>query len=122
MSRITTHTFLTLDGVMQGPGGPDEDRRDGFELGGWAPPYQDDVMGSASARGMAETEALLFGRRTYEDFYGFWPNQTEPNPFTDMLNNVQKFVVSTTLEEPLPWSNSTLLTGDAAESVIRLRE
>lgn len=122
MSRITTHTFLTLDGVMQGPGRPDEDRRGGFEHGGWAPPYQDEVMGTASAEGMAETEALLFGRRTYEDFYGYWPNQTEPNPFTAMLNNVQKYVVSTTLEEPLPWSNSTLLNGDAAESVARLRD
>lgn len=122
MSKISAFTYLTLDGVMQGPGRPDEDRRDGFEYGGWAPPYQDEVMGTASAEGMAETEALLFGRRTYEDFYGFWPNQTEPNPFTDVLNTMRKYVVSNSLEEPLPWSNSTLLKGDAAESVASLRE
>jgi dihydrofolate reductase len=70
---------------------------------------------------MANTGALLLGRRTYEDFYAFWPNQTN-NPYTEMLNNIQKYVASTTLEEPLSWSNSTLLKGDAAEAVARLKQ
>lgn len=122
MARITTHTFLTLDGVMQSPGRPDEDTRGGFDRGGWAPPYNDEVMGNASAEGMAETGALLFGRRTYEDFYGFWPKQTEPNPFTDVLNRTTKYVASTTLEEPLPWENSVLLKCDVVEAVRELRE
>ena len=66
--------------------------------------------------------ALLFGRRTYEDFFAVWPNRPKPNPFTDVLNNIQKYVASTTLKEPLPWSNSTLLRGDAATAVARLRD
>ena len=70
---------------------------------------------------MGNSGALLLGRRTYEDFYAFWPNQTN-NPYTEMLNNMQKYVASTTLSEPLSWSNSTLLSGDAAEAVARLKE
>src|SRR5437773_9171567 len=79
-------------------------------------------MGSQAAEGNAKVGALLFGRRTYEDFASFWPNQTEDNPFTAVLNNTQKYVASTTLKEPLSWSNSTLLKGDAAEAVARLKE
>src|SRR5437773_12407684 len=79
-------------------------------------------MGSQAAEGNAKVGALLFGRRTYEDFASFWPNQTEDNPFTAVLNNFQKYVASTTLKEPLTWSNSTLLKGDAAEAVARLKE
>jgi dihydrofolate reductase len=122
MSRVVVNTNLTLDGVMQGPGRPDEDRRGGFEHGGWSAPYFDSVAGSMAAEGMAKTGGLLFGRRTYEDFASFWPNQTDDNPFTEALNNFQKYVASTTLEEPLPWINSTLLKGDAAEAVAKLRE
>jgi dihydrofolate reductase len=121
MSKVVANTHLTLDGVMQAPGCPDEDLRGGFEHGGWSPPYGDAVMGSAMGERMAQGGALLLGRRTYEDFAGFWPNQTD-NPFTEVLNNRQKYVASTTLEEPLPWSNSTLLEGDAAEAVARLKE
>jgi len=113
---------LTLDGVMQAPGRPDEDLRGGIEHGGWAQPYFDSVMGSVAAGRIAKAGALLFGQRTYEDFAAFWPNQTEDNPFTAVLNNFQKYVASTTLEEPLSWSNSTLLKGDAAEAVARLKE
>jgi dihydrofolate reductase len=120
MSRIVAFESVTLDGVMQAPGRPDEDTRDGFQHGGWAAPYADPVMGEAAARGMAQTGGILLGRRTYQDFYSFWPKQTD-NPFTDALNKTQKYVASTTLEEPLPWSNSTLLRGDAAEAVARLR-
>jgi len=122
MSRVVVTNSLTLDGVMQAPGRPDEDRRGGFAHGGWALPYADSALGDAMAEGMAKTGALLFGRRTYEDFASVWPNRPEPNPFTAVLNNTQKYVASTTLEEPLPWSNSTLLKGDAAEAVARLKE
>lgn len=121
MSKITVVNNLSLDGVMQAPGRPDEDRRGDFEHGGWAMPYNDEVKGRAMGEGMASGGALLFGRRTYEDFYGVWPNQTD-NPFTEVLNNAQKYVASTTLKEPLPWSNSTLLDRDAGEAVARLKE
>jgi dihydrofolate reductase len=116
---MTNH--LTLDGVMQAPGRPDEDPRGGFEHGGWAVPDNDAVLGKAMGEGMAQGGALLLGRRTYEDFYRFWPHQND-NPFTEVLNNTQKYVASTTLQEPLPWSNSILLKGDAAEAVAKLKE
>lgn len=122
VSKVVVTNSLTLDGVMQAPGRPDEGRRGGFEHGGWAQPYIDAVMGEEMGKGMAQAPALLFGRRTYEDFASFWPNQPEPNPFTAVLNNAHKFVASTTLEEPLPWMNSTLLKGDAAEAVAKLKE
>ena len=121
MSRIVVFLSITLDGVIQAPGRPDEDTRGGFAHGGWAAPYADPVMGELAAEGMANTGGLLFGRRTYEDFYGFWPNQPEPNPFTAHLNATQKYVASNTLQEPLPWQNSTLLSGDATEAVAELR-
>jgi dihydrofolate reductase len=121
MSKIVAFTSLTLDGVMQAPGRPDEDRRGGFEHGGWAIPYADSVLGTISGESMASTGALLFGRRTYEDFYAVWPNRTDDNPFTAVLNNSPKYVASTTLKDPLPWINSTLLKGDAAEAVARLK-
>jgi dihydrofolate reductase len=122
MRRVVVNNSLTLDGVMQAPGRPDEDLRGGFEHGGWAQPYFDPVMASVAAEGIARGGDLLLGRRTYEDFAAFWPNQTEDNPFTAVLNNFQKYVSSTTLEEPLSWSNSTLLKGDAGEAVARLKE
>jgi len=118
MSKVVVFTNMTLDGVMQAPGRPDEDRRGGFEYGGWATPY---ATMEAAEESMANTGALLLGRRTYEDFYNFWPNRTD-NPFTAVLNNTQKYVASTTLEEPLSWINSTLLKGDAAEAVAKLRQ
>jgi dihydrofolate reductase len=122
MSKVVVNNNVTLDGVMQAPGRPDEDLRGGFEHGGWAQPYFDSVMASVAAERIAKGGALLFGRRTYEDFAAFWPNQTDDNPFTTVLNDFQKYVASTTLEEPLIWSNSTLLKGDAAEAVARLKE
>ncbi len=120
MRKVVVFTSLTLDGVMQAPGRPDEDPRDGFEHGGWAAPYNDPVMGAVAAEGMANAGPLLLGRRTYEDFFSFWPHQTD-NPFTEVLDNALKYVASTTLEEPLPWRNSTLLEGDAAEAVAGLK-
>jgi dihydrofolate reductase len=120
MSKIVVFELVSLDGVMQAPGRPGEDGRGGFEHGGWAAPYADPVMGKAAGESMATTGALLFGRRTYEDFYTVWPKRTD-NPFTEVLNNTQKYVASTTLMEPLPWINSTLLKGDAALAVAKLR-
>ena len=120
MSRVVVTNSLTLDGVMQAPGRPDEDVRGGFDRGGWALPYNDPVMGRVMGEGMARTGALLLGRRTYSDFASVWP-QRKDNPFSEMLDNVQKYVASRTLTEPLPWQNSTLLDGDAADAVAELR-
>ena len=120
MSRVIVFEHLTLDGVMQAPGRPDEDRRGGFEHGGWAMLY-DPVIGSVAEGSMRMTDGLLLGRRTYEDFYSYWPSQTD-NPFTEVLGNTTKYVASGTLREPLSWAKSTLLQGDAADSVIMLKE
>jgi dihydrofolate reductase len=121
MRKITVVNHVTLDGVMQAPAHADEDVRGGFEHGGWAVPYGDEVMGRFMAERMSVDGALLFGRRTYEDLGGYWPKQTD-NPIADVLNKRQKFVASTTLREPLPWVNSTLLRGDAAQAVAELKE
>jgi dihydrofolate reductase len=122
MGKIVANISVTLDGVMQAPARPDEDTRGAFTHGGWALPYNDAVMGQEMAKGMARSQggSLLLGRRTYEDLYSVWPNRTD-NPFTDVLNNTQKYVASTTLREPLPWQNSALLQGDAADAVARLK-
>src|SRR5258708_35828339 len=117
MSKIVVFMNLTLDGVMQAPGRPDEDRRDGFEHGGWAAPY---ATMEAAEESMAYAGALLLGRRTYEDFYAVWPNRTD-NPFTAVLNNTPKHVASTTLSAPRSWTNSTLLEGDVADAMARLK-
>jgi dihydrofolate reductase len=121
MAKVTVFNSVTLDGVMQAPGRPDEDPRGGFAHGGWAVPYMDEVMGRVAARGMERPGSLLLGRRTYEDFYSFWPHQTD-NPFTEVLDSTRKYVASTTLREPLPWRNSELLAGDAGDAVAALKE
>ena len=120
MRQLVVFNSLTLDGVMQAPGGPDEDRRGGFADGGWSRPYQDEVMGSIAAEGMSRGGPLLFGRWTYESFYSYWPHQTD-NPFTEVLNRARKYVVSRTLSDPLPWENSTLLRGEGEETVRDLK-
>jgi dihydrofolate reductase len=122
MSKLVVNANLTLDGVMQAPSDHDEDRRGGFELGGWAPPYFDQVMADVAAEGIAKGGALLFGRRTYEQFASFWSTQPDDNPFAAVLNERQKYVASRTLEEPLSWKHSTLLEGDAMDAVARLKE
>jgi dihydrofolate reductase len=121
MSDIVVFNSVTLDGVMQAPGRPDEDRRGGVKHGGWAVPYADPVQGQVAAESMSTTGALLLGRRTYEDFYSVWPKRAD-NPFTEVLNNATKYVASRTLREPLPWQNSVLLSGDAADEVAKLRQ
>ena len=119
MSDVVVFMSLTLDGVMQAPGRPDEDRRGGFEHGGWATPYADEATGRMAADGMANTGALILGRRTYEDILPFW--NTAGGPFKDMLNDTTKYIASRTLHEPLVWPNSTLLAGDAVDGVASLR-
>jgi len=119
--KIVVTSSVTLDGVAQAPGRPDEDLRGGFRHGGWALPYNDQVMGQAMGRRMAEEGSLLLGRRTYEGLFAFWPEQTDGNPFTEVLNQTRKYVASRTLTQPLPWVNSTLLQGDAVEAVAALR-
>jgi len=119
--RVVVFMSVTLDGVIQAPARPDEDIRGGFEHGGWAVPYADEVMGKAAGEGMARPGSLLLGRRTYEDFFTVWPNRTD-NPYTEVLNKRTKYVASRTLQEPLPWKNSTLLKGDAAAAVARLKK
>jgi dihydrofolate reductase len=121
MSRFVVFNSLTLDGVMQAPGRPDEDRRGGFAHGGWATPYVDEVMGEVMAASMSDGGPLLLGRRTYEDFYSYWPNQ-EGNPISKVLDDTPKYVASRTLAEPLPWQNSTLLAGEAVDAVASLKE
>src|SRR4029453_12956275 len=126
MSNVVVFENLTLDGVMQAPGRPDEDTRGGFAHGGWADvqvrtPDADPVLASVAAASMANTGALLLGQRTYQDFYGYWPKQTD-NPFTQVLDSTQKYVASTTLTEPLPWANSPLLKSDAAPAVAGLKQ
>ena len=106
MGKVIAFESVSLDGVMQAPGRPDEDTRGGFTHGGWATPYADPAMW----KGMGGPGALLFGRRTYEDFAAFWPKQQD-NPFTPVLNESQKYVASRSLEDPLPWQNSTALRG-----------
>ena len=124
MSTVRVVCNLTLDGVMQAPGRPDEDRRGGFTRGGWAVPYSSDAMGRVF-EGMGQqagrSGAMLLGRRTFEDFAGFWPNQPD-NPFTEALNRMQKYVASATLADPLPWVNSTVLAGDTAKAVAALKD
>jgi dihydrofolate reductase len=120
MRKVVVFTSVALDGVMQAPGRPDEDTRGGFAHGGWAVPYGDEVMARVAAEGMAEAGPLLLGRRTYKEFYGFWPRQAA-NPFTETLVRAEKLVASTTLRGPLPWRNSQLLEGDAAEAVAALK-
>ena len=105
MGKITLVSNLSIDGVIQSPGRPDEDTRGGFTKGGWANQYQDSVMAKKMGEMMARGKgSLLLGRRTYEDFFSFWPGQTD-NPYTEQLNKTQKYVASTTLKEPLPWQN-----------------
>jgi dihydrofolate reductase len=121
MGKVVAIEHLTLDGVMQAPARPDEDRRDGFEYGGWATagnePRTQEILGAR----MGPSWSLLVGRVTYEDFLNVWPKMPRPNPIADSLDRAEKFVVSTTLREPLPWQNSTLLRGNGVAVVATLK-
>lgn len=122
--RLTLHTFLTLDGVLQAPGGPDEDTDSGFEHGGWSAPYDDEDFGNAMEGWFQQAEAFLLGRRTYEIFASFWPHATGTEMdglIARKLNTLPKYVASTTLPS-VDWENSQLLSGDVADAVRKLKE
>jgi dihydrofolate reductase len=122
MRKVSVTEFLSLDGVMQGPGAPDEDRSGGFAHGGWHLPYVDDDFMKAATEGMAETGGFLFGRKTYEIMAAHWPSQPDSDPFAAVLNGLPKYVASGTLSEPLEWKGSSLLQGDVPAAVSELKE
>jgi dihydrofolate reductase len=119
--RIVVIEFISLDGVVQAPGGPDEDTDGGFAHGGWSHPFFDpDVVGGAFNDTLTNAEALLFGRRTWQSMAAAWPERAG-DPFADRMNAISKYVVSTTLEaEDLTWDNTTRIPGE--EAVARVRE
>ena len=121
MGSITATLWITLDGVVQGLGRPDEDTRGGFTHGGWGPRYADEVMGREMAEAMAKPGDMLFGRRTWQDFITAWARLTDGNPVTTAMNSTTKYVVSRTLEDADAWQNSILLRGDAASTVAQLK-
>jgi dihydrofolate reductase len=118
VTKLVTTTFVTLDGVMQAPGGPDEDRSSGFTHGGWSVGYWDQMMGDAMGQFMGHPFDLLLGRKTYEIFAAHWPHSTDPG--ADALNAARKHVASRTLKT-VDWKNSTLIKGDVAKYVADLK-
>jgi dihydrofolate reductase len=118
--RVLVVNHVSLDGVLQGPGRPDEDTRDGFRHGGWAQAGSDPAMGAAMSARMGQGFSWLFGRRSYEEMLGHW--NAAGGPFKEGLNRAQKYVASSNPDADLPWPNSTLLTGDVPAAVAALRE
>jgi len=121
MRKLVVGTFLTVDGVMQAPGGPDEDREGRFEHGGWSVNYWDDMMGQLITELTLQAGALVLGRKTYEIFAAHWPHVTGDDPVAAKLNSVPKYVASRTLDK-VSWNNSTLIKGDVARAVAELKE
>ena len=122
MRRLIVSEFLSLDGVMQAPGGQDEDRTGSFEHGGWQQQYSDEVFGRFVTQEFERTGGLLLGRVTYDIFAGYWPSAPADNPLAGTMNALPKYVVSTTLREPLSWTNSTLIADDVRVRVARLKK
>jgi dihydrofolate reductase len=120
MRKLVVVEFLSVDGVMQGPGGPEEDVEGGFRHGGWAMPYNDEVFLERAVAGMAETDAQLFGRKTYEIMASYWPNAPADDPFGKHLNAIDKYVASRTLTEAT-WQNTTILD-DVPTRIADLKE
>jgi dihydrofolate reductase len=120
MRKLAVVEFVTLDGVMQSFGSPDEDREGGFEYGGWGTPYADETFGQKAAEGMPNTTAYLFGRKTYEKMAAHWPHEPDDNPIAAHLNATPKYVVTRTLTS-LDWAGSEVLAGDPVESVTELK-
>jgi dihydrofolate reductase len=121
MRMLRVIEFLSLDGVMQAPGSPDEDTEGGFRHGGWQRPYFDDVLGASAVEGMSATDTYLFGRKTYEGMAAYWPTVSDDDPFARSLNGTPKYVASRTLEG-VEWQNSTLIRGDVVQAVGALKE
>lgn len=121
MRKLVVVEFLSLDGVMQAPGDLDEDREGGFEHGGWQRPYFDEVLATEATKSMVQTDAYLFGRKTYQKMAAFWPNQPSDDPFAPHLNSTPKYVASRTLES-VGWQGSTLLDGPVEKAVAELKE
>ena len=120
--RLTLHTFLTLDGVLQAPGGPDEDPDGNFDHGGWSFPYGDEDFGTAMVGWFAHADAFLLGRRTYDIFSGHWPHVAEADdPIANKLNTLPKYVASTTVDT-VDWQNSSVLGGDVVADVVKLKD
>jgi len=120
--RLTLTEFVTLDGVYQGPGGPTEDTSDGFQHGGWLVPFFDDELGQFMVGVFDEVDGFVLGRRTYEIFAGSWPKVTDPaDPIASRLNNLPKYVASRSLAQA-EWTNSTVLAGDVAAEIAKLKE
>jgi dihydrofolate reductase len=121
--KLTTTMFVSVDGVAQGPGGPDEDRSGGFERGGWLVPHFDEETGQFMDQVFRRVDAFLLGRKTYEIFAGSWGKMDDPgdNPVAVNLNTLPKYVPSTTLKDP-EWTNTTVLSDDVASAVRELKE
>src|SRR5688572_14725761 len=120
--QLTVTTFVSVDGVMQGPGGPSEDRSDGFDRGGWLVPHFDEETGRFMNEVFDKVDAFLLGRRTYEIFAASWPKATDPDdPIASNLNTLPKYVVSKTLDSA-DWQNSTIVKGDIPAEVAKLKK
>lgn len=120
MGKVIVMNWVSLDGVMQSPGRPDEDTREGFVRGGWGVPYSHEAAVAKMGERMSEAHAFLFGRRTYEELLATW--NTRGGPFKDALNGIDKYVASSDPATRLEWPNSTLLHGDVPGAVARLKD
>jgi dihydrofolate reductase len=123
MRKVIVNEFMSLDGVVQAPGGPEEDAGGGFRHGGWQMDYSDDLGHQWVLEYIEGAGGFLLGRRTYEIFAGYWPNASEDQQvIAEPLNTKPKFVATTTLSDPLEWQNSTVLQGELAEAVTALKQ